>query len=100
MNQQVLDAIEAERAIVRAGIATEGQDDVLSPAEWVALITRHMGLALPHQRGEAVDEARVWRQAIRVAWLTVAWAEALERREARRKQAGPDDATRTSWKGW
>jgi hypothetical protein len=100
MNADVLAAIEAERAVVRAGVATEAQDDVLSPTQWGALLLRHAGLAMPHAAHDEADEARFERQMVRVAWVAVAALEAAHRRRERAKVAGPSGEQRASWKGW
>lgn len=96
----VFTMIEDEQRLVRASIATEGRDDLLSVPEWVSLLTRHVGLAAPHVSGEAADLDRVLKQMIRVGQLAVSCAESILRKKERARAAGPTEEQRSQWKGW
>lgn len=66
---------------VRAHGWTEEIDDHHTIPEWVALITRHAGLAVDDGDPAASPAHRFRRQMVRVAALAVAALEAADRRE-------------------
>lgn len=61
-------------------------DDQNSQSEWIALMTRHLGLAV--NDGGQTSCSRYRKQLIRVAALAIAAIESLDRREGREKPAG------------
>lgn len=68
-------------------------DDRHTPAEWVALLARHLGLAVD-DGGETTDPERFRRQMIRLAALAVAAAESFDRLTGREHAVGRDPAER------
>lgn len=100
MKQSILDLIEAEQRLVRCTVATEQDDDLNSLHTWGALLTRHVGLAMPHTSDEHADLDRIERQMVRVAQLAISCLESIQRKKERAKHAGPDADTRDGWKGW
>jgi hypothetical protein len=88
----VLGEVMAERRAQDSEWGGPAHDDAHSEDKWVALLVRHLGLAV-NDGGEAADLARYRRQMVRVAALAVAAVEALDRRKpGRGKVAGEHTA--------
>ena len=79
--QQILDAIFDERWKQDRQWGGPDHDDGHRVNDWVALITRHAGLAV--EDGGDDDRSRFRRQMIRVAALAVAAIEAHDRTSER-----------------
>jgi hypothetical protein len=77
--QSALAEVAAERAAQDAEWGGPTHDDRHLPWDWVALLTRHAGLAVTDGGGEA-DQVRFRRQMVRVAALAVAAVESIDRR--------------------
>lgn len=76
--ESVFDEIDFERMAQDAQWGGAAHDDGHTATEWVALLTRHLGLAVDDGTG-AADE-RLRKQLVRVAALAVAAIEAQDRR--------------------
>lgn len=83
--QRIFSEIAEERAVHQTLGFDSGHDAELTGAHWVALITRHAGLAVASQCAEVDDLDRFRRQMVRVAALAVAAIECLDLAEALRK---------------
>lgn len=87
---EIFGLIEHERQAQQA-LWSQQRDDGHSVSDWVALLTRHAGLATNDGISPA-DEVRFRRQRIRCAAVAVAALEAMERKADR--PAGAPDAGR------
>lgn len=94
MKQSIIDALTRERHLVRSTIATEAQDDLKSVPEWGALILRHAGLAMPHDRNDHADLQRLKKQMIRVMFAAMSCVESIERKEEKAKSPHPPPESR------
>lgn len=76
--ESILDEVRQERALQDRLFGGADHDDRHMPNEWIAILTRHLGLAA----GDAadIDPARFRRQMVRIAALGVAAVEAMDRR--------------------
>ncbi len=85
----VCDEIMDERAAQVGRWGGAARDDLHSLEGWVALLTRHVGLATAESPGQRDGDttARFRKQMIRVAAVAVAAVEAIDRRDC--GSAGP-----------
>lgn len=74
--ERILSEIREERRIQETRYSASN-DDCLSGAAWVAILCRHVGLAIDD--GGTRDFARFRRQMVRVAATALAAVEALDR---------------------
>lgn len=81
LQENILREIQQERTHQDALHGGPKKDDQHTPADWVAILARHLGLAV----GDAavIDVVRYRRQLIRVAAVAVAAVESLDRRSQR-----------------
>lgn len=75
IDPKLLQEIAAERVLQRAEWS-EQHDRAKRPADWIAIISRHIGLAV--NDGGSFDLARYRRQLIRLAALSIAAVENLD----------------------
>ncbi len=78
--------IDEERARQDARHGGPEMDDLHSPAEWVAIACRHLGLAVDDGAGS--DPARMRRQFLRVAAVCLAALESRDRKDRKAAVAG------------
>ena len=95
--EAILGQLSAERDAQDAKWGGPAHDDGHGPDAWVALLARHLGLAV-NDGGAGYDPARYRRQLVRVAATAVAALEAFDRTTGVRaeKVAG----TFTAGSGW
>jgi hypothetical protein len=87
VRERIYAEIETERQAQDALWGGPAHDDAHPEAEWIALLTRHLGLAVEDGPGRA-DPARWRRQMLRVAALAVAVLESADRVNGRARVAG------------
>jgi hypothetical protein len=79
----IIGEVEMERAY-QAAQWSLAHDETHTPNDWIALLTRHAGLAANDGAGKD-DEERFRKQMVRCAALAVAAVGALDRRTQRTK---------------
>jgi hypothetical protein len=75
--ERVLSEVRQERAMQDSLWGGPAHDDLHTPAGWMAVLCRHLGLAADDAGG--IDPARFRRQMVRVAALAVAAVESRDR---------------------
>ena len=86
MRQRLYAEIETERQAQDALWGGPAFDDLHTPWEWIALLTRHAGLAVNDGATEA-DVTRFRKQMVRTAALAVAAIESMDRKTGRQAVA-------------
>jgi hypothetical protein len=87
---KILTEITAERHAQDALWGGPGHDDGHSPSDWIALLARHLGLAVDDGTPNRSDPERRRKQLVRLAALAVAAIEAHDRRSLAVWQAEAD----------
>lgn len=87
--QRIIAEINFERECQVSQGFTESNDDFHSPDVWIALLARHVGLAARSDGGVGYDLDRYRRQLVRIAALSIAAIESLDRQHPSECSAGP-----------